>query len=68
MQYIWSMMTVLQAICFNALINIKYKPLVMYVMTSMMMFAKVDVISLENYWADNWHFVETSAVNYKFDI
>ena len=34
----------------------------------MMMFAKVDVVSVENYWADNWQFMETGAVNYKFDI
>ena len=61
-------MTVLQEICFNALINVRYKPLVMYVMQSLMVFAKVDVISLENYWADNWMFVETDAVNSKFDI
>ena len=40
----------------------------MYVMQSLMVFAKVDVISLENYWADNWMFVETDAVNSKFDI
>lgn len=68
MQYIWSMMTVIQEICFNALINTKYNPQVMYVMNSMMIFAKVDIASMENYWADNWQFVETSAVNYKFDI
>ena len=68
MQYIWAMMTVIQEICFNTLINTKYKPLVMYVMTSMMMFAKVDVFSTENYWADNWQFVETAAINYKFDL
>ena len=61
-------MTVLQEICFNALINVRYKPLVMYVMQSLMVFAKVDVISLENYWADHWMFVETDAVNSKFDI
>ena len=60
MQYIWAMMSVLQEICFNALINVTYKPLVMFVMTSMMMFAKVDVFSLENYWADNWEFVSTA--------
>lgn len=68
MQYIWVMMTVLQEICFNALINFEYKPLVMYVMSSMMVFAKVDVLSLENYWADNWQFVETTAQNNKFDM
>lgn len=68
MQCIWSMMAVLQEISFNSLMNVSYKPRVMYVQETMAMFAKVDVMSLENWWADNWYFVETYAHNYKFDI
>ena len=62
------MMTVLQEISFNSLMNTRYKPRVMYAMETMTMFSKVDVISMENYWADNWNFVETNALNDKFDI
>ena len=34
----------------------------------MMEVAKVDILSLEGYWSENWDFLETEALNIKFEL
>ena len=55
MQYIWAMMTDCDPrdlFQYPHQYQVQSLSDVMYVMTTMMMFAKVDVFSTENYWAD----------------
>lgn len=62
------MIAALQEVSFNALINIKYPPNVSYQQQLMMTFAKIDVASIDWFWQDNFEFVQTAALNSKFEL
>lgn len=53
---------------FNALIDIKYPAEIERRQVLMMEIAKVDILSLEGYWSENWEFRETVALNNKFEL
>ena len=62
------MLSVMQDVSFNSLIDIKYPAEIERRQVIMMEIAKVDIMSLEGYWSENWEFHETVALNDKFEL